>query len=228
MKRVTFWMILIGLATSACSNNDKTQDSEVSGLEGMESEADFLVDSDSDFLFEEDLVFEEEPVASQEEVPMEAAPMQEPVNENDYMVAVEEERAPSEVSYGPEMREYVVQKGETLMMIAFHIYGDYAKWKDIQSWNPSISSKNLNTGRVLQYEAPAQEFSWNPAGLPYLVKRGDSLGTISDDKYGTVRRWRDIYDNNQPLIKDPNLIFAGFTLYYVPDRELASEGQVGM
>lgn len=215
MKRVTFWMLLVGLLTSACSNHDKAQDPEVSGTE---SEADFLVDSESDFLFEEDLVFEEEVAESSAEGPVDEA-----ISEDDYLSTMEEERGPSEVVVNGEMREYVVQEGETLMMIAFHIYGDYAKWKDLQNWNQDVSSHKLSSGKVLHYEAPAREFSWNPAGLPYLVKRGDSLGSISDKKYGTVERWSDIYENNQPLIKDPDLIFAGFTLYYVPDRELASE-----
>lgn len=213
MKHVTFWMLVAGLLTSACSNNEKSQDAQVSAAEGVESEADFLVDSESDFLFEEDLVFEEGPEAPTEE--------QAPVEEDDYLMAMEEEGEASPMVSS--MREHVVQKGETLMMVAFHLYGDYEKWKDLKQWNPSISGHSISEGQVLQYEAPAEKFSWNPNGLPYVVKRGDSLGSISDDKYGTIKRWREIYDNNQPLIKDPNLIFAGFTLYYVPDRDLASE-----
>lgn len=189
----------------------------MSGVEGVESEADFLVDSESDFLFEDDIVFEEETTA-EDQVPTEQA-----VSEEDYLVVMEEENASNQNIVTGKMQEHVVQQGETLMMVAFNIYGDYGKWKDLQSWNPNLSGRNLSPGTVIQYEAPAQEFTWNPAGLPYLVKRGDSLGSISDDKYGTIERWRDIYENNQPLIKDPDLIFAGFTLYYVPDRNLASE-----
>ena len=60
-------------------------------------------------------------------------------------------------------------------------------------------------------------------GLPYLIKEGDSLASISLDKYETLNKWRYIYNNNKPLIKDPNLIFAGFTLYYIPERDVASE-----
>jgi nucleoid-associated protein YgaU len=52
---------------------------------------------------------------------------------------------------------------------------------------------------------------------------GETLGTISSDKYGTPVKWRKIYDNNRPLIKNPNTIYAGFTLYYIPEREIASE-----
>ena len=46
-----------------------------------------------------------------------------------------------------------------------------------------------------------------------VIKRGDTLGTISSDTYGTMKFWRNIWDNNRPLIKDPNVIFAGFTIY---------------
>ena len=52
---------------------------------------------------------------------------------------------------------------------------------------------------------------------------GETLGTISNKHYGVTKRWKDLYENNRPMIKDPNLIFAGFTLYYVPDRDLASD-----
>jgi hypothetical protein len=53
---------------------------------------------------------------------------------------------------------------------------------------------------------------------------GDTLGKISKRVYGTVERWKEIWKNNEKLIKDPNKIYAGFTLYYVPDsRSLASD-----
>lgn len=217
LKKISFWMILIGIMSSSCSNQEKSESEDIVNAGGVES-ADFLVDSDSDFLFEEDLIFEEEVVETAE------APIEQATSEADYMVAMEEERveSPTPAQMG-EMGTYQVQNGDTLMMVAFHLYGDYRKWKDLRAWNPNISSQNLVVGEVLSYEVPDQQFSWNPAGVSYLVKRGDSLGSISDDKYGTVKRWRDIFENNQPLIRDPDLIFAGFTLYYVPDRDLASQ-----
>lgn len=121
---------------------------------------------------------------------------------------------------GP-MEKYKVQKGETLMMIAFKIYGDYLKWKDIRGWNKNI--KQITEGMELNYVVPAQKFTWEPMGLPHLVRTGDTLGTISMDKYGTPKKWKSIFENNRPLIKDPNLIFAGFTVFYQPERGLASE-----
>jgi len=98
-------------------------------------------------------------------------------------------------------------------------------WRKIRDLNPSIvSNEMLEVGMNLKYDKPASPFEWNPQGLPYLIRRGDTLVSISADKYGTTSKWRDIYNNNRPLIKDPNLIFAGFTLYYIADeRNLASE-----
>ncbi len=130
-----------------------------------------------------------------------------------------EERMPSQ-SYGP-METYRVQKGDTMMMIAFKIYGDYRKWKDIKEWNKDV--KKVGEGVDLKYYVPDQKFGWMPNGTPYMVKTGDTLQIISMDKYGTTRKWKSIYDNNRPLIRNPNLIFAGFTIYYQPTRDLASE-----
>ena len=118
---------------------------------------------------------------------------------------------------------YHVQKGDTLMMVAFKIYGDYRKWKDLKSWNESKLKIKMGSGTVLKYYLPGTSFGWGPSGLPYLVKSGDTLGTVSMDKYGTSKKWKSIYENNRPLIRDPNLIFAGFTIYYVPSRDIASE-----
>lgn len=124
-------------------------------------------------------------------------------------------------SFLDEMEHYTVQKGDTLMMVAFKIYGDYGKWKEIQKWNHGV--KKLSAGMQLQYQVPEKAFGWMPSGEAYLIKTGDTLGTISMDKYHTSRKWRSLYENNKPLIKDPNLIFAGFTIYYHPERQLASE-----
>ena len=118
--------------------------------------------------------------------------------------------------------QYTVKKGETLMLVAFNIYGDYARWREIANMN-NISSGSISEGMVLNYTEPATKFVWNPKGLPHLIKSGETLGSISQDKYNTRSKWRLLYDNNRPMIKDPNLIFAGFTLYYIPLRDLASE-----
>lgn len=131
--------------------------------------------------------------------------------------------ADREVAMSDSMEEYRVQKGDTLMMVAFKIYGDYRKWKDLAGWNKDKLQAKISEGMILKYSVPSKKFGWLPNGLPYLVKTGDTLGKVSMDKYGTSRKWKSIYENNRPLIRNPNLIFAGFTLYYQPTRDLASQ-----
>jgi nucleoid-associated protein YgaU len=127
---------------------------------------------------------------------------------------------PSVTSYGA-TENYRFQKGDTLMMVAFKIYGDYRKWRDLKKWNKD--KREIVEGTELKYYVPNQKFGWRPDGLPYLVKTGDTLQIISKDKYNTTRKWKSLYEHNRPLIRNPNLIFAGFTIYYQPTRDLASQ-----
>jgi len=132
----------------------------------------------------------------------------------------------AETSFGASESTYTVQKNETLMMIAFKLYGDYGKWKELANYNASTLNGNnsVKEGMQLKYLAPADEFVWNPEGLPYLIRTGDTLGGISTTVYATAKKWKSIWDNNRPLIKDPNKIYAGFTLYYLEsNRDVASE-----
>ncbi|MDC1175196.1 LysM peptidoglycan-binding domain-containing protein [Bacteriovoracaceae bacterium] len=206
LSKILFFALLLALVS--CSNNKKKADAEVSESESISQDADFIVDADS-----EELLIDE----PSSEDPMLLA--EEPVMSND----AEMVSSSPEVTIGEEIGEYTVARGETLMMVSFKVYGDYRNWKEIRSFN-GLSSNMVAEGTVVRYKKPTQEFVWNPEGLPYLIKSGDTLVTISKDKYGTASKWNYIYDNNKPLIRDPNLIFAGFTLYYIPeDREIASE-----
>jgi nucleoid-associated protein YgaU len=251
MKIVTLLALILTL--SSCSFSDSNKEEVLVSHDDLEFAVDTIADQpeNQEFKVEEEKVaeifipdeYKAPPV--QEEVAM--MPPQEPTFEEfkqpDMKVegflaesaapAIERTReAPSRIeitkepvsstfsSYGP-METYKVQKGDTMMMIAFKIYGDYHKWKDLRAWNKDV--KKIGDGMELKYMVPEQKFGWQPSGLPYLIKTADTLGTISQDKYGTPKKWKSIYENNRPLIKNPNLIFAGFTVYYQPARSLASE-----
>lgn len=121
---------------------------------------------------------------------------------------------------GGEKIQYRVQPGDTLMKIAFEHYGDLYQWKKIFEDNQAkISNPNaLVVGSVLEFEKPAYDVSIERNGEKYLIRLGDTLGKISGEVYGTVRKWRLLWENNRTLIKDPNKIFAGFYLYYVKEH----------
>lgn len=110
---------------------------------------------------------------------------------------------------------YVVKNGDTLMKIAFELYTDIGKWQDLAAWN-NIASGSLVVGMNLKYKMYIEKYQWNPTGTPYLILQGDTLGRISNTVYGTSARYLDIFNNNRPLIKNPDRIYAGFTLYYKP------------
>ncbi|MCF8058034.1 MAG: LysM peptidoglycan-binding domain-containing protein [Bacteriovoracaceae bacterium] len=203
MKFLNFLLLVSLLATVSCSKGSKKENAAADSGDMMSSDADFIVDADN-----EELIVEDEPlVASEDSV--------EPI-------VLDDSLASSDVIMTEDEGSYTVKRGETLMMVAFNLYGDYRKWGSLRDLN-GLSGSAVSEGAVIRYKKPSTEFMWNPEGLPYLIKSGDSLVTISNDKYGTANKWKLIYNNNRPLIKDPNLIFAGFTLYYIPEREIASE-----
>lgn len=135
----------------------------------------------------------------------------------------DDDRAPSSVGSLniDEQQEYKVEKGDTLMQISFKLFGDISQWKVIASLNPGVESM-LVAGQKIKVPVAENPFVWQPAGLPYIIQSGDTLGTISKDKYGTPSKWRKIYNNNKPLIKDPNKIYAGFTIYYEEEEAMSA------
>lgn len=218
--KITPWLILLSMSLVSCSGSKSAQkiDEEIPQIEL--SDADEFVDNSdtladaSDPISEEAYMNDSEPMATEPQVAV--------MDTSD----VEENNEPV-VNYNQgELKQYVVQKNETLMLIAFKIYGNYENWKELASQNRDVlkGTTNVTPGMTLSYNAPAEEFVWNPQGLPYLIRTGDTLGGISQQVYVTSKKWKLIWDNNRPLIKDPNKIYAGFTIFYPESgREVASE-----
>jgi nucleoid-associated protein YgaU len=55
-----------------------------------------------------------------------------------------------------------------------------------------------------------------PATRTYVVEKGDSLSKIAKREYGDANKWRQIYEANRDIIKDPDLIYPGQTLKLPP------------
>ncbi len=117
--------------------------------------------------------------------------------------------------------EYKVKKGDTLMKIAFEKYGDIFKWKELYELNKNKINNlsQLKAGTILNLNG--EDFILiEKNGEPYLIRRRDTLLRISNKVYGTPVHWKSIWQNNRQLIHDPNKIYAGFTIYYIPKSEL--------
>lgn len=51
-----------------------------------------------------------------------------------------------------------------------------------------------------------------PESVFYTVEKGDTLGAIAKEHLGAANRYPEIFEANQPLLKDPNLIYPGQVL----------------
>jgi nucleoid-associated protein YgaU len=51
-----------------------------------------------------------------------------------------------------------------------------------------------------------------PEAVFYEVKKGDSLSKIAKAHYGDAMKYMEIFEANQPMLKDPNLIYPGQVL----------------
>ncbi len=223
--KLTPWLVLLSLSLVSCSGSKSAQKVNEETPQIELSDADEFIENPSeeqpaDAAVADAPVEVTDPVA--DEASMDAS--DEPVITDTEMVP---DSAPSVVTNEPgTVKTYTVQKNETLMLIAFKLYGDYERWKELASQNRDAlkGNTNIREGMTLSYMAPAEEFVWNPQGLPYLIRTGDTLGGISKQVYTTTKKWKLIWENNRPLIKDPNKIFAGFTIHYLENgREVANE-----
>jgi nucleoid-associated protein YgaU len=221
--KLTPWLVLLSLCLVSCSGSKSAQKVNEETPQIELSDADEFIENPSEEQPADaavaDAPAESDPVA--DEASMDA---DEPVITDSEMVP---ESAPTVTTNEPgTLKTYNVQKNETLMLIAFKLYGDYERWKELANQNRDSlkGNTNIREGMTLKYMAPAEEFVWNPQGLPYLIRTGDTLGGISKTVYTTTKKWKLIWENNRPLIKDPNKIFAGFTIHYLENgREVANE-----
>lgn len=122
---------------------------------------------------------------------------------------------------------YTVQKGDTLMKIAFNLYGDISQWKAIYDQNKDTLKKasQLDSGMTLKYKKPETEAKIEHNGDPYMIKKGQTLASIADDIYAKRNKWKKLWENNRQLIKDPNKIYAGFYLYYQITEEEKAQAE---
>ena len=51
-----------------------------------------------------------------------------------------------------------------------------------------------------------------PEAIFYEVKKGDSLSKIAKAHYGDAMKYKEIFEANKPMLKDPNLIYPGQVL----------------
>lgn len=127
-------------------------------------------------------------------------------------------------SKGGRTEKYKVKRGDTLMKIAYSKYGNVYRWRDIYEANRDVI-KDYNliyVGSILTIHGVTY-LVIERNGEPYLIRTGDTLKSISQKLYGTPDKWRELWNNNQQLVRNPRQIFKGFTLYYDPKSSLGEQ-----
>ncbi|MEO0337357.1 MAG: LysM peptidoglycan-binding domain-containing protein, partial [Pseudomonadota bacterium] len=126
-------------------------------------------------------------------------------------------RAPGSRGQGGKTINYVVKKGDTLMEISFDKHGDYLRWREIYRDNRSKMSHwtKMRVGTMLTINNVNYVYI-QKNGKPYFIQKGDTLKSIAQKLYGSPLMWKALWKNNPQLIRKPNKLYAGFTLYYQP------------
>ena len=207
MKRLFILALALTLVSTGCGSNRKHSDPDSDGM--IEADTASL-DSDGGAEVAPAPVADADATKGGDPLPL--------IQDNS---AKAENLSPPVAGTG-QMANYTVQKGDTLMKIAFSLYGDIRHWKNIFELNKDVIKKSANqltAGLQLKYDKPAADPAVEKNGDPYLIKKGDTLGTIADDVYAKKTMWKKIFENNRTLIRDPNRIYAGFYLYYQISEE---------
>ncbi len=230
------WVSLFLVAISACSSSKKLPESNEEGEASAQSAA---PDAGTDPVPSATAEVMAPPVM--EGVP----PVVEAVPAPAAKIAVQAAEIPLAPRAEPELitakdaattgpTSYKIQKGDTLMKIAFEVYGDLYRWRELLDSNRAAVAdpSSLKAGTVLTVTNPVSHLQISKNGDRYEIKSGNTLGTIAQDVYGTSKRWKKLWDNNRELIKDPNKIYAGLFLYFQPDsavrqKPLAQDGSPG-
>jgi len=210
-KNLSFLLLFFSLVMgqSCISTNSSLSSGDFSASEG-----DIL--EDPDFIIEDDneIILNDSSHQQNEDAQLMSAVLEDRVHD--------EQPNLHKVVISNKLLEYQTKKGETLMLIAFNLYGDYRKWRELYALNKDVlgGSYDLSQRPILKYHKSLTPYI-PPMGNPYLIKRGDTLGLISKKVYGNWQQWPIIYKNNSHQILDPDLIFAGFILYYPSLNKMA-------
>ena len=223
MRLMLLMVLALAVGVTGCSS--KTRNSPNENAQAIEADTAEVDASDTSEPLIETLDQEAAPVVAEEAVTPPAETPAEATNEAP-IETVADTSAPAAQGTG-EMATYVVQKDDTLMKIAFNIYGDIGQWKTLYELNKGVlrSASRLTAGTQIKYDKPASEPVIERNGDSYLIKQGDTLGTIADDVYAKRSKWKKIYENNRTLIRDPNKIYAGFYLYYQISEQERQEAE---
>jgi nucleoid-associated protein YgaU len=76
-----------------------------------------------------------------------------------------------------------------------------------------------NVEGIAQVEDNMEVENREPEAIFHTVERGDTLGQIAKEYYGSAAEYNKIFEANQPMLKDPDSIYPGQVLRIPPMQE---------
>jgi hypothetical protein len=162
-KKLTISALFILMAAlGGCSSVPPSEDGLPLDMGGFESGADAVGSIPEDMLADEDLHMGDDFFSSGSAGdPFADLTGGQALSSSDALAVSEPDDPFVSFTSGGGTDSYVVKAGDTLMKIAFTIYGDIDRWKDLFDWNRGVLKKasQLRVGMKLSYEAPLSPFS---------------------------------------------------------------------
>ena len=130
--------------------------------------------------------------------------------------------------YGSKMH-YIVQRGETLSLIAKNIYGNMEMWREMASLTGMENPNRIYPGDVVYYQLSDETESF--ASAYESVKRdelvigaGDTLSKIAKNVFGDQGQWKSIWRQNDQ-ISNPDKLEIGQVIFFVSTDAVMAEKQ---
>ncbi len=122
--------------------------------------------------------------------------------------------------------EYVVAAGDSLGIISAKIYGTSKKWQDIAQLNEIKAPYFIFPGDVVKFKVSTAKARNFVSGVKksmkvVVVEKGDTLAKIAEKVYGSKDAWKKFVVYNRSKISNPNKIFVGMKIAYLPHGETA-------
>lgn len=124
-------------------------------------------------------------------------------------IPVVESAAPAAAAAAGGADTYTVAKGDSYYTIAKKKLGSSSRWREIERLN-NVPAEELRVGMVIKLPAAEQSAGGTGGaagvggGKTHVVSKGETLGDISKQYFGTTTKWKAIVEAN-PGVRPENL-----------------------
>ena len=125
---------------------------------------------------------------------------------------------------------YIVQRGDTLSMIAQQIYGDLDKWREMNTLTGLENPNRIYPGDVVYYQLTEATMAYatayeNTPKSEVTVNAGDTLAKIARNIYGDPGQWKSIWRQNDQ-VDNPDRLEVGQVIYFLNYQEVMAQKEM--